>query len=114
AALNVQTNVTLGYLDYVDQITIAENCTLNVTDLVLYDDISQELSVYLDTDGFDGAWDIFSATNAGDIDTLAGAQFYLAGGSTSYTMGDTIKIAGGSYSLNKTQSGLGIALSKIS
>ncbi|MCI5779234.1 MAG: hypothetical protein MR051_05410, partial [Lentisphaeria bacterium] len=47
AALNVQTNVTLGYLDYVDQITIAENCTLNVTDLVLYDDISQELSVYL-------------------------------------------------------------------
>ncbi|MCI5778360.1 MAG: hypothetical protein MR051_00830, partial [Lentisphaeria bacterium] len=112
AALNVQTNVTLGYLDYVDQITIAENCTLNVTDLVLYDDISQELSVYLKTDGFDGVWDIFSATNAGDIDTLAGAQFYLAGGSTSYTMGDTIEIAGGSYSLDK--SGLSIALSKIS
>ncbi|MCI5778709.1 MAG: hypothetical protein MR051_02660, partial [Lentisphaeria bacterium] len=113
AILNVQTDVTLDYLDYVDRINIAEACTLNITELVLYDDISQELSVYLGTDGFDGTWDIFSATNARDIDTLAEAQFYLVGGSTSYTMGDTIEIAGGSYSLNKTQSGLGIALSKI-
>ena len=69
--------------------------------------------MYLDTDGFDGTWDIFSATKAGNINTLADAQFYLVGGSTSYTMGDTIEIAGGSYSLDKTLSGLGIALSKI-
>ena len=110
STLNIQTNVTLDYLDYVDRINISEDNLLHIVEDVVYTG-GNDLAVNLETDGFDGVWTLFSATDAADINTLASARFYLNGGTTSYTMGDTVEIAGGSYTLNK--SGLNIALSKI-
>ena len=107
--LNVDTFVTLDYLDYVDQINISEGNRLHIVEDVIYTN-GNGLAVDLETDGFDGVWTLFSATDAADINTLAEARFYFNGGTTSYTMGDTMTIGGGTYSLNK--SGLSIALSK--
>ena len=84
---------------------------LSITEDVIYTS-GDDLAVNLETDGFDGVWNIFSATETAIDYTLADARFYLNGGATQYSLGDTIEIAGDSYSLEK--SGLGIALSKIS
>ena len=110
STLNVDTFVTLDYLDYVDRIGISEGNRLRIVEDVVYTN-GNDLAVDLETDGFDGVWTLFSATDAADINTLAEARFYFNGGTTSYTMGDVVDIGGDSYSLNK--SGLSIALSKI-
>ncbi|MCI5780046.1 MAG: hypothetical protein MR051_09610, partial [Lentisphaeria bacterium] len=110
STLNVDTLVTLNYLDYVDRINISEGNLLHIVEDVVYTG-GNDLAVNLETDGFDGVWTLLSATDTADIETLAGAQFYFNGGTTSYTMGDTVEIGGGSYTLNKN--GLGITLSKV-
>ncbi|MCI5779438.1 MAG: hypothetical protein MR051_06460, partial [Lentisphaeria bacterium] len=85
AALNVQTDVTLDYLDYVDRINIAEGGSLAIGELALYDDPSVELAVNLITDGVQSDWTVLSGES---MDVLGAAQFYV--NDIAYTEGGVV------------------------
>ena len=73
--LNVETNVTLGYLDYVDVLSISEMCTLDVTDTAI---VEAEAGATLNfvTDGFEGNWEALSGAA---YDVFQSAQFQVNG-----------------------------------
>ncbi|MCI5779102.1 MAG: hypothetical protein MR051_04715, partial [Lentisphaeria bacterium] len=85
AALNVRTDVTVDYLDYVDRINIAEGGSLAIGELALYDDPSVELAVNLITDGVESDWTVLSGAS---MDVLGAAQFYV--NDAAYTEGGVV------------------------
>ena len=50
-SMNVETNVSLGYLDYVEKVVISENNTLNISELLLLEDSGMSVDLNLGENG---------------------------------------------------------------
>ena len=107
--VKLETSVDTVYFDYVDQLTINENCTLNIETSASFgsgQDI--EIALALDADGLTGNWDIITGDGvAGIMDAVS-----------SFTLGDTSvawdkeagSIALGDYTLTYDEDGKKLTL----